>query len=47
MVKEIIGSFPKEEVPKMGKIMQLILPKTKGRMDGQIVNKIVREELEH
>lgn len=45
MVKEILAGFPKEEIPKLGKIMQLILPKTKGRMDGQLVNRIVREEL--
>jgi uncharacterized protein YqeY len=45
IVKEVMAGIPKEESPKLGKIMQLVLPKTKGRIDGQVVNRIVREEM--
>lgn len=31
---------------ELGKVMRLIMPRTKGRTDGAIVNRVVREELE-
>jgi uncharacterized protein YqeY len=30
----------------MGKVMKVVMPKVKGKADGALVNKIVKEELE-
>ncbi len=46
-IKEALASLPEGEKPHIGKIMPLILPRTSGRMDGKVVNRLVREELEH
>jgi len=46
-IKEALASFPEGEKTHIGKIMPLILPRTSGRMDGKVVNRIVREEMEH
>jgi uncharacterized protein YqeY len=45
LVREVICGFPPEEQPNLGKVMQKIIPKVKGRADGKLVNEIVREEL--
>ncbi|MDQ7822176.1 MAG: GatB/YqeY domain-containing protein [Candidatus Eremiobacteraeota bacterium] len=45
MVREIVASFPEGEKPQMGKIMPLVLPRTRDKIDGKTVNRIVRELL--
>ncbi len=35
-----------EKPVKMGAVMPLLMPKTKGRADGKLVSKIVKEEIE-
>jgi uncharacterized protein len=44
-VKEILASLA-GEAPTLGKIMPLILKRTAGKIDGKIVNRVVREEIE-
>ena len=46
MIKDAIASFGEKGSLNMGKIMPMVLPKTQGRLDGKIVSRIVREELE-
>lgn len=44
-VKEIISSFPEGEALNIGKVMPLIMKRTSGKIDGRIVNQIVRDAL--
>jgi uncharacterized protein YqeY len=44
-VKEAIESTGASSPKDIGKVMQYVMPKVKGRADGSIVNKIVREML--
>ncbi|PLV56808.1 GatB/YqeY domain-containing protein [Thermotoga sp. SG1] len=41
-IKEVGATSPKD----LGKVMKLVMPKVKGRADGKLVNKMVREILE-
>jgi len=41
VIEEVGASSPKD----IGKVMQAVMPKVKGRADGSVVNKIVRELL--
>jgi uncharacterized protein YqeY len=41
-VREVIGAGTRD----LGKVMGQVLPRFKGRVDGKVVNQIVREELQ-
>ena len=45
IVKDIIEELNLEGMKDMGKVMAAIMPKIKGRADGSLVNKIVKELL--
>ena len=45
LVKEAIEKTGAREIKDMGKVMQELMPKTKGRTDGGLVSKIVKELL--
>ena len=45
LVKSAIKESGATSVQDMGKIMPILIPKTKGKADGNLVNKIVRELL--
>ena len=45
MVKETIQRLSAKSLKDMGRVMGEIMPKIKGRAEGEIVSKIVREEL--
>lgn len=45
IVKEVIESTGAKSMQDIGKIMAELMPKVKGRADGALVNKIVRESL--
>ncbi len=42
VIKEVGASSPKD----LGKVMKVIMPRVKGRADGKVVNRIVREILQ-
>lgn len=46
LAKEIIEQLGASTVKDLGKIMKEIMPKVKGRADGKLVNRIVRELLQ-
>lgn len=45
LVKEAIAQTGASTPQDMGKVMGALMPKTKGKADGSLVSKIVREEL--
>jgi len=45
LVKKVIEEVGATSPKDMGKVMQAVMPKVKGRADGSVVNKIVRELL--
>ena len=45
IIKEAISETGAESVKDIGKIMQNVMPKTKGRADGKMINTIVRKLL--
>ena len=45
LVREAIEAVGASSPKDLGKIMQYVMPKVKGRAEGALVNKIVREEL--
>ena len=45
LVKEAIEATGASSPKDIGKVMQHVMPKVKGRADGSVVNKIVREML--
>ncbi|HOQ38242.1 MAG TPA: GatB/YqeY domain-containing protein [Acetivibrio sp.] len=45
IVKDVIKETGATSVKEIGKVMQAVLPKVKGRADGKIVNQIVRKYL--
>ncbi len=45
IVKSVIAEVGASSVRDMGKVMQAVMPKLKGRADGSIVNRVVRELL--
>ena len=45
IIKEAIAEVGAESVKDIGKIMQNVMPKTKGRADGKMINAIVKEKL--
>ena len=46
LVKEAISQSGTTSVSEMGKIMGVLMPKVKGKADGGLVSKIVKEELQ-
>jgi len=46
LVKEAIDKTGAKEIKDMGKVMQEVMPKVKGKADGSLVSKIVKELLE-
>ncbi|MEK7450359.1 MAG: GatB/YqeY domain-containing protein [Patescibacteria group bacterium] len=45
LVKEAVNQTGAKTIADMGKVMGALMPKVKGKSDGGIVSKIVREEL--
>lgn len=45
IVKEIIQQTEASSIADIGKVMGALMPKVKGKADGSLVSKIVREEL--
>ena len=45
-VNEAIAEAGAGSLRDMGKVMKVVMPKVKGKADGALVNKIVKEELE-
>jgi uncharacterized protein len=45
IVKEAISQTGASSIQDMGKVMGVIMPKTKGKADGSLVSQIVRKEL--
>ncbi len=45
LVKEAIAKTGASTIQDMGKVMGSLMPKTKGKADGSLVSKIVKEEL--
>ena len=45
LVREAIEAVGASSPKDLGKLMQYVMPKVKGRAEGSLVNKIVREEL--
>ena len=46
IVKEAISSSGATSAKEIGKVMQAVMPKTRGRADGKLVNQIVKKLLE-
>lgn len=46
IVKQTISELGATSMKDMGKIMSVIKPKTKGRADGKLINKLVKENLQ-
>lgn len=46
IVKQTISEVGATSMKDMGKIMSVIKPKTKGRADGKLINKLVNENLQ-
>ncbi|WP_300278332.1 GatB/YqeY domain-containing protein [Peptacetobacter sp.] len=46
IVKQTISEVGATSMKDMGKIMSVIRPKTKGRADGKLINKLVKENLQ-
>lgn len=46
LVSEVIKQTGAEGMKDMGKVMKELMPKVKGKADGAVVNKLVKEELE-
>lgn len=46
LVKDAILEVGAQSMKDMGKIMAVLMPKTKGRADGKLVNEIVKKELQ-
>lgn len=46
IVQETLASLSTVTIADMGKVMGAIMPKVKGKADGNLVGKIVREELQ-
>ena len=46
LVQEAIKKTGASGLPDLGKVMGALMPQVKGKADGNLVNKIVREELE-
>ena len=44
-VKKAIAETGAKDVKEMGKALQVLMPKVKGKADGQLVSRIVKEEL--
>lgn len=44
-VKKTIADMGVKDVKEMGKVLGALMPKVKGKADGQIVSRIVKEEL--
>ena len=45
MVKETVASTGAQTIKDMGKVMSLVMEKTKGRADGKAVSQLVRQHL--
>jgi len=45
IVKEAVGKVGAKEIKDMGKVMAELMPKVKGKADGSLVSKIIRELL--
>jgi hypothetical protein len=45
-VKKAVTDSGAGGIKDLGKVMKIIIPAVKGKADGAVVNKIVREELE-
>lgn len=45
LVQEAISQSGAKTIADMGKVMKIIIPQTKGKADGSIVSKIVKEKL--
>ncbi len=45
LVKEAVTQTGAKTIAEMGKVMGALMPKVKGKADGSLVSKIVREEL--
>ncbi len=45
LVKETISQTGAKSIQDMGKVMEALMPKVKGKADGSLVSKVVREEL--
>ena len=45
IIKDAINETGAESIKDIGKIMQNVMPKTKGRADGKMINAIVRKLL--
>ena len=46
-VKKAVADSGAEGVKDLGKVMKIIIPALKGKADGAVINRIVREELEN
>lgn len=46
IIKQTISEVGATSMKDMGKIMSVIKPKTKGRADGKLINKLVKENLQ-
>jgi len=46
LAKEIIEEIGAKDIKDMGKVMSLLMTKTKGQADGNLVSKIVKELLQ-
>lgn len=44
-VKKAISETGAKDIKEMGKVLQVLMPKVKGKADGQLVSQIVKEEL--
>lgn len=45
IIDAVVSKTGASSIQDMGKVMAVIMPQTKGRADGQLVSKIVREKL--
>ena len=45
-VKKVISEMGAKDIREMGKVIGAVMPKLKGKADGQTVSKIVKEELQ-
>jgi len=43
--KKAIADVGAKDIKEMGKVLGILMPKIKGKADGQTVSKIVKEEL--
>jgi len=46
IIEESIGEAEATGMKDMGKVMQVVMPKVKGRANGKTVNQLVREKLQ-